>query len=157
MARKDSHLPTARSCPVLGQQVVDFLPMTEPMERSGRWSHPATLLRRSVGGSTRFDQRLTQGWLGSRTRVSSAIGTASTRSRERFIRELDTGLAAELELLRNEGVYVDYERLNGGHFIEANLARAIYESACMVMIYHPTYFDSEACVLRARIQGYVCA
>ena len=61
--------------------------------------------------------------------------------KERFIRELDIGLAAELELLRNEGVYVDYERLNGGQFIDTNLARAIYESACMVMIYHPTYFD----------------
>ena len=61
--------------------------------------------------------------------------------KERFIRELGIGLAAELELLRNEGVYVDYERLNGGQFIDTNLARAIYESACMVMIYHPTYFD----------------
>src|SRR5688572_10566725 len=61
--------------------------------------------------------------------------------KERCIRELHDGLAAELELLREEDIYVDYERLKGGQFIDANLGRAIYESACMVMVYHPTYFD----------------
>jgi hypothetical protein len=63
--------------------------------------------------------------------------------KERCIRELHEGLAGELELLRKERVYVDYDRLKGGQFIDPNLARAIYESACMVMVYHPTYFDVE--------------
>jgi hypothetical protein len=61
--------------------------------------------------------------------------------KERCIRGLHDCLASELELLRNEAVYVDYERLKGGQFIDPNLARALYESACMVMVYHPTYFD----------------
>lgn len=61
--------------------------------------------------------------------------------KERCIRQLHDGLAAELELLREEDIYVDYERLKGGQFLDPNLARAIYESACMIMVYHPTYFD----------------
>jgi hypothetical protein len=61
--------------------------------------------------------------------------------KERCIRQLHDGLAAELELLREEDVYVDYERLKGGQFLDPNLARAMYESACMIMVYHPTYFD----------------
>jgi hypothetical protein len=60
---------------------------------------------------------------------------------ERFIRELMTGLSAELEMLRDEKVFVDYDRLKSGQIIDANLARAVYQSACMVSVYQPNYFD----------------
>lgn len=63
--------------------------------------------------------------------------------KERFIRQLHDGLAAELELLRQERVYVDYERLSGGQFLDPNIARALADSACMIAVYHPTYFDPE--------------
>ena len=58
--------------------------------------------------------------------------------KERCIRQLHDILAAELGLLREEDVFVDYNRLKGGEFIDPNLSRAIYESACMVMVYQPS-------------------
>jgi hypothetical protein len=63
--------------------------------------------------------------------------------KEQFIRRFHDSLSAELELFRKEDIYVDYERLKGGTFIESHIALGIYESACMVMVYHPTYFDHE--------------
>ncbi len=63
--------------------------------------------------------------------------------KERFINEFCTGLAGELELLRNEGVWVDRERLKSGQLFNPGVAQALYESACMVVIYQPNYFDPE--------------
>src|SRR5216117_660222 len=50
-------------------------------------------------------------------------------------------LSAELELLRGEGAYIDWQRLNGGDFYNEAFARALYESVCMILIYQPNYFD----------------
>ena len=61
---------------------------------------------------------------------------------ERILTDLSTALSNELGLLRNEGVFVDRERLQGGMFYNEALARALCESACMVMIFTPTYFDT---------------
>jgi TIR domain len=61
--------------------------------------------------------------------------------KRKFIVAFQQALAGELELLRNESVYVDYERLDGGTFFNQALSQALYESVCMVMIYQPNYFD----------------
>jgi hypothetical protein len=61
--------------------------------------------------------------------------------KQRFIREFHDALSSELELLRDEEVYVDWERLEGGDFYNEALARALYESACLVAVYQANYFD----------------
>ncbi len=60
---------------------------------------------------------------------------------ETIIRQLKTALASELEALTTKEVYVDWERLKGGDFYNQALAKALCESACMVVVYVPTYFD----------------
>ena len=63
--------------------------------------------------------------------------------KERFVKEFHKTLSGELGLLRKETVCVDWDRLRGGDFYNASLARAVCESACFIAIYHPTYFDLE--------------
>lgn len=58
-----------------------------------------------------------------------------------FIEQFTAGVSAELEALRGEKLYVDAERLKGGDFFNDGLARAVYESATMIIIYQPNYFD----------------
>ena len=60
---------------------------------------------------------------------------------ERIIDDLSTALWNELELLTNKKIYVDKLRLKGGDFYNDELARALCESACMIMVFTPTYFD----------------
>jgi hypothetical protein len=61
--------------------------------------------------------------------------------KQAFIQQFAGGLGAELELLRDEKVFVDVERLRGGDFFNEALARAVYDSATMVVVYQPNYFD----------------
>ena len=63
------------------------------------------------------------------------------RIKQRFVEEFNRALSDELELLRNEKVYVDMTRLQGGDFYNDALARALYESATLVLVYQPNYFD----------------
>jgi hypothetical protein len=63
--------------------------------------------------------------------------------KQRFIREFHQALSGELALLRNENVYVDWDRLEGGDFYNEALARALFESVCMVVVYQGNYFDLE--------------
>jgi TIR domain len=60
---------------------------------------------------------------------------------ETIIRQLKTALSSELEAFTTKQVYVDWERLKGGDFYNEALSQALCESACMVMVYVPTYFD----------------
>jgi len=63
---------------------------------------------------------------------------------ERFIRELYEAISNEIDiLLGNEKVYIDFERLQAGDFYDDELARCLCQSACMVMVFTPTYFDKE--------------
>ena len=55
----------------------------------------------------------------------------------------ERALSGELELLRNEGLFVDKERLKGGDFYNDALARALYESATLIVVYQPNYFDAQ--------------
>jgi len=63
--------------------------------------------------------------------------------KKRFISEFTRALQSELELLLNEKVYIDEKRLQGGDFFNLELARAIYESACYIIVYQPNYFDAD--------------
>ena len=63
------------------------------------------------------------------------------RIKRRFVDEFHRGLTAEMELLRNQEVYIDTKRLAGGDFFNAELELAVYKSAVMIVIYQPNYFD----------------
>ncbi len=61
-----------------------------------------------------------------------------------FTTDFCAALCSELEpMLYHSGVYLDHERLRGGDFYNSALAKNLYESATMVMVYTPTYFDGE--------------
>lgn len=63
-----------------------------------------------------------------------------------FMDQLKAALKAELEVLLDEDVYVDEERLKPGYKHEEKLARAICESVCMIVVYSPRYLRHEYCV-----------
>ena len=62
---------------------------------------------------------------------------------ERIVSDLEEALSEQLELTRNEKVFLDRDRLQGGAFYNEALSEAICKSACMVVVYTPTYFDRE--------------
>lgn len=61
--------------------------------------------------------------------------------KQRFVSALADALSSELELLRSEGVFVDYDRMSAGTMFNESVLTALHESTCMVMIYQPNYFD----------------
>src|SRR5215472_15214398 len=62
---------------------------------------------------------------------------------QEFIADFRIALCFELEpILHSRSVYLDRERLSGGEFYDHSLAQNLYESATMVLIYTPTYFDA---------------
>jgi len=59
-----------------------------------------------------------------------------------FVEDLYAALCNELEpMLGQNVVYLDKGRLRGGDFYNQELARNLYESATMILIYTPTYFE----------------
>ena len=63
---------------------------------------------------------------------------------KRFVREFMEALCAEMEMqIRPAGVYLDQEQIEGGDFFNESLARNLFESACLIMVYTPAYFDPE--------------
>lgn len=62
---------------------------------------------------------------------------------ERFINDLCVALRSELAVRIEEDLYVDRERLQGGAFFNAALARALCKSMCMIVVYTPTYFSKK--------------
>jgi hypothetical protein len=63
------------------------------------------------------------------------------RSSAEYARDFHLSLERELSLWTPLPIYRDETRLSGGDFYNKELALALCESACMVMIYTPTYFD----------------
>ena len=57
--------------------------------------------------------------------------------------EFDEALASELEAHTALPIYRDDKRLQGGDFFNPALARSLCESVCMIMVFTPTYFDSD--------------
>lgn len=62
-----------------------------------------------------------------------------TELTNRFIDELKTALAEQIEGFQDEQVYLDKERLEPGHKFDEAIARAICESVCMIVVYSPRY------------------
>ncbi len=62
-----------------------------------------------------------------------------------FIEQLCRALKNYLEPLMDEGVYVDYERLQPGYRFNEALARDICESVCMIVVYYPRYEQHSYC------------
>ena len=64
---------------------------------------------------------------------------------DRFIKDLYNTLTSEIGALTREIdiCCVDWNRLKGGDFYNKRLSKAICKSACMIMVYTPTYFDKE--------------
>lgn len=61
-----------------------------------------------------------------------------------FTTDFCAALRSELEpMLHRGGVYLDHDRLQGGDLYNHQLAKNLYESATMIMVYTPTYFDAE--------------
>jgi hypothetical protein len=59
------------------------------------------------------------------------------------IRRVVDALKGQLEYSAPLPVYLDQERLRGGQFYQEALAKQICESACMVVLYWPTYFSAQ--------------
>jgi len=58
---------------------------------------------------------------------------------ERIINDLYEALSSELEAYFEEDVYLDRERLNGGAYFEKQLAQALCESVCLIVVFTPRY------------------
>jgi len=63
----------------------------------------------------------------------------------RFVTDLHRGLCNELEAQLGRGidVFFDQERLKGGYFFNEVIAEELCQSACLVLVYTPSYFDVE--------------
>jgi hypothetical protein len=59
------------------------------------------------------------------------------------IRRVVDALKGQLEYSAPLPVYLDEDRLRGGQFYQEALALQICESACMVVLYWPTYFSAQ--------------
>lgn len=66
-----------------------------------------------------------------------------TRLNRSMIRRMVDALKAELELWVPKPVFLDEDRLKGGEFYKETLASELCQSACMVILYWPTYFSME--------------
>jgi hypothetical protein len=60
---------------------------------------------------------------------------------ENFVKDLHQALSNEVVPLTDMEVFVDWERLEGGDFFNENLARALCESVCLIVVFTPTYFS----------------
>lgn len=60
---------------------------------------------------------------------------------EKFVRDLEQSLSNEVVPLTDMEVFVDWQRLQGGDFFNENLAKALCESVCLIVVFTPTYFS----------------
>jgi len=62
-------------------------------------------------------------------------------SQDDIVQDLVTSLGTELGRWLDMEVYVDKGRLKGGDFFNNELAKALCESVCLIVVYTPTYFS----------------
>lgn len=72
----------------------------------------------------------------------------------RFIEQLKRALKSSLEPWLDEEVYIDEERLSPGYHFNEELARAVCESICMIVVYTPKYERHSYC--RREYAGMKC-
>lgn len=78
------------------------------------------------------------------TRYSCFISYRAIRQplAERFLRDFYEGLSSELAPLLDAEPFIDWERLQAGDQFSEHVARAICQSACMIVVYTPNYFSA---------------
>jgi hypothetical protein len=70
---------------------------------------------------------------------------------EKIIKHVYTALKDHVEMYTHEySVYFDEPRLVPGYQYDERLAKAICQSACMVVVYWPSYLESEYCIKELR-------
>jgi hypothetical protein len=70
---------------------------------------------------------------------------------EKIIKHVYTAIKEHVEVYTHEyGVYFDEHRLVPGYQYDERLAQAICQSACMVVVYWPSYLESEYCMKELR-------
>jgi hypothetical protein len=62
---------------------------------------------------------------------------------QRIVNDLCEALSSELEAFREEPVFLDEDRLQGGYLYNEALAEALCNSACMILVFTPTYFSRD--------------
>lgn len=72
-------------------------------------------------------------------------------SQDDIVQELVASLKRELSRWLDMDVYVDKERLKGGMLFNRELAKALCESVCLIVVYTPTYFSEKKSLLCSRI------
>src|SRR5258708_31408673 len=74
-------------------------------------------------------------------RYSCFISYRHVPGDKEIIEDLYQAIADELANYVSKEVFRDTESLEGGDFLNKRLARALCESACMIVFYVPVYFD----------------
>lgn len=64
-------------------------------------------------------------------------------SQDDITEDLVSSLKTELSRWIDMEIYVDKGRLKGGDFFNNELARALCESVCLIVVYTPTYFSKK--------------
>jgi hypothetical protein len=64
-------------------------------------------------------------------------------SQQDIVLDLAKSLQTELSRWLDMEVYLDREKLEGGDFFSAELAKALCESVCLIAVYTPTYFSKQ--------------
>ena len=64
-------------------------------------------------------------------------------TQEDIVQDLVSSLKRELGRWSDLDVYVDTSRLEGGDFFNRELAKALCESVCLIVVYTPTYFSKQ--------------
>src|SRR5258706_4971579 len=65
-------------------------------------------------------------------------------SQDDITQDLASSLKTELSRWLDMEVYVDKGRLKGGDFFNDELAKALCESVCLIVVYTPTYFSKKS-------------
>lgn len=64
-------------------------------------------------------------------------------TQEDIVQDLVSSLKRELGRWSDLDVYIDTARLEGGDFFNRELAKALCESVCLIVVYTPTYFSKQ--------------
>ena len=62
---------------------------------------------------------------------------------ERFVRQFEQCLSAELEPLTGKKPFIDFLRMQPGYSLNASVAAAVCQSTCMIVIWSPQYFSED--------------
>ena len=61
-----------------------------------------------------------------------------------IVEQLLEALESEIELITDHEIFIDWEKIKGGDLYEKVLSNALCQSACMVLVYTPSYFNEKS-------------